>query len=136
MTKHLLTDDILLISIQKERGILTFRQAVYQLVCLIPEGKVLGYGQVAGLIGSPRAARQVGFALGALPVERAQPNATNAVPWWRVIRTSGQLALRGDQLRPIEQEWLLKEEGVCVMNNRVDMSTYGWLPGIKGADRL
>ena len=46
---------------------MSFRKRVYALVQTIPYGKVAGYGHVAAALGSPRAARQVGFALAALP---------------------------------------------------------------------
>ena len=75
---------------ERDRGALTFREAVYQLVSLIPAGSVLGYGQVASLLGSPRAARQVGFALRALLPQQADPQQEDCIPWWRVLRTSGQ----------------------------------------------
>ncbi|MHA6403659.1 MGMT family protein, partial [Escherichia coli] len=41
----------------------SFSQRVYAVVCQIPRGKVATYGQIARLIGSPRSARYVGYAL-------------------------------------------------------------------------
>ncbi len=100
---------------------LGFRQAVYAAVAVIPHGRVLGYGQVAAMLGSPRAARQVGYALAALP-----PDTT--VPWWRVIRSDGSLALQGDPGRGPLQAALLQAEGVELLDWRVEMSRFGWAP--------
>ncbi|HEV7735558.1 MAG TPA: MGMT family protein, partial [Candidatus Binatia bacterium] len=44
-----------------------FHREVYRLVRKIPRGRVVTYGQVAAMLGHPRAARAVGTALGSLP---------------------------------------------------------------------
>ena len=44
-----------------------FYEQVYELVRQVPPGKVVTYGQVAALLGSPRSARAVGYALRYLP---------------------------------------------------------------------
>ncbi len=100
-----------------------FRAAVYSAVRLIPVGRVLGYGHVAVLLGRPRAARQVGYALAAL-----EPGTD--VPWWRVIRSDGSIALQGDPGRGPLQAELLLEEGVEVRQWRVDMARFRWDPGL------
>ncbi len=102
---------------------MSFRKRVYALVQTIPLGKVAGYGHVAAALGSPRAARQVGFALAALP-------GGTDVPWHRVLRSSGHIAQQGDPGRPLLQRGLLEAEGVVVEQNRVAMDRYGWVfPG-------
>ncbi|MFB0536550.1 MAG: MGMT family protein, partial [Anaerolineae bacterium] len=55
-----------------------FFSRVYRLVSMIPRGKVASYGQIARMLGSPRGARTVGWALHGLP------EGTD-VPWHRVI---------------------------------------------------
>jgi len=50
-----------------------FNEKVYALVSKIPPGKVLSYGRVAQLIGVPRGARAVGWALHGLANERSVP---------------------------------------------------------------
>ena len=50
-----------------------FAQRVLHVIERIPAGKVAGYGQVAGLAGAPRNARQVGFAP-CPPVAAASPS--------------------------------------------------------------
>lgn len=98
-----------------------FRERVYAVVRGIPPGRVMGYGHVAAALGAPGAARQVGWALAALP-------AGTDVPWQRVIRSSGHLALQGDPARGTVQRLLLEAEGVALTGDRVPMDRYGWLP--------
>ena len=103
------------------RGEIGFRSAVWSMVELIPAGHVLGYGHVAALLARPRAARQVGYALAALPFD-------TDVPWWRVLRSDGTIALRGDPIRGPRQAALLRVEGVTVCDYRVDMARFRWSP--------
>jgi methylated-DNA-protein-cysteine methyltransferase-like protein len=103
-------------------GQLRWRGAVEAVVRAIPPGRVLGYGQVAALLGRPRAARQVGFALAALG-----PGTT--VPWWRVLRSDGSIALQGDPTRGPLQAAALRAEGIAVVDFTVDMAAVGWRPG-------
>ncbi len=60
-----------------------FKDRVYDIVAQIPEGRVMTYGQIAALAGSPRAARQVGG------VAHFGPP---GLPWQRVVNKSGGLA--------------------------------------------
>ncbi len=67
----------------------SFRQRVFHVVAAIPYGQVATYGDIAQLIGSPRAARQVGGVLKRLPEG-------SALPWHRVINRYGEISLTGD----------------------------------------
>jgi methylated-DNA-protein-cysteine methyltransferase-like protein len=98
-----------------------FNERVYEVVVAIPAGRVMGYGHVGAVLGSPRLARQVGWALAALPAGRD-------VPWQRVIRSSGHLAFQGDPVRATLQRRLLEDEGVVFDGDRVDMARFGWSP--------
>lgn len=98
-----------------------FRARVYAVVREIPPGRVLGYGDVAARLGSPRAARQVGWALAALPAD-------TDVPWHRVIRSSGHLAMQGDPGRALLQRARLEAEGVGWVGDRVPMGRFRWTP--------
>jgi methylated-DNA-protein-cysteine methyltransferase-like protein len=82
-----------------------FRARVYALVHRVPGGQVTTYGDVATLLGSPRVARQVGWALAALPPD-------TDVPWHRVINAQGRVSHRGDTIRATEQYRRLEGEGV------------------------
>ncbi len=75
------------------------------MVCSIPEGKVATYGQIARLIGRPRNARQVGYALAALPED-------HEVPWQRVVNIKGEISPRKQAGYDDYQRILLEEEGV------------------------
>ena len=80
-----------------------FYEAVYRVVVRIPTGRVMSYGQIATILGSPRAARAVGYALRACP---------EGLPWQRVINAQGKISIRGEMERPILQRLLLEAEGV------------------------
>jgi methylated-DNA-protein-cysteine methyltransferase-like protein len=98
-----------------------FHARVAAAVRLVPPGRVTTYGDVAGVLGSPRVARQVGWALAALP-----PGSD--VPWQRVINAQGRISHRGDPQRPGEQQRLLEAEGVCfaVSGRVVDFPQLRW----------
>ena len=80
-------------------------EQIYDMVCSIPEGKVASYGQIARLVGRPRNARQVGYALAALTEE-------NHVPWHRVVNTKGEISARSKAGYEDYQRILLEDEGV------------------------
>jgi len=99
-----------------------FARAVYALVRKVPRGRVVTYGQVAAILGHPRAARAVGTALSRLP-----RGLTTIVPWQRVINAAGQISLRGDYIRPDLQRRLLEEEGVEFDRGAsVDLKRFRW----------
>ncbi len=99
-----------------------FYTAVYRFVSTVPTGKVVTYGQVAALLGAPRAARAVGAALRNLPRPLSKK-----VPWQRVINASGGISFRGDVIRVEEQRWLLEDEGVEFDRHaKVDLTKYRW----------
>lgn len=94
---------------------------VYAVVRQCPAGFVTTYGQVATLLGSPRVARHVGFALAALAVAEAD----EPVPWHRVINSQGRISHRGDVRRATQQERLLKREGIVFdLRGRVDLRRF------------
>ncbi len=95
-----------------------FAERVLDLVARIPPGRVLTYGDVAERLGS-RAPRAVGTALARFG---------GGVPWWRVVRSSGDLAPGHER----EAAALLRAEGVALTvgpeGPRVDLATARW-PG-------
>lgn len=98
----------------------TFYAQVYALVHQVPRGMVVTYGQVAALLGSPRAARAVGYALRFLP-------AGSDVPWHRVINHRGAISLRIPAESPWTQRLRLEAEGVVFdAAGRVDLRHYRW----------
>jgi len=83
----------------------TFPRRVYAVVRTVPEGAVTTYGDVASVLGNPRLARQVGFALARLP------DGTD-VPWQRVINAGGGISFKGELGRAEEQRQRLIAEGI------------------------
>ncbi len=103
-----------------------FTRGVHQIVRRVPPGRVISYGAVAALLGSPRAARAVGA------VMRGLPDGTD-VPWWRVINGEGGISPRPSVHAARVQRALLEDEGVRFdRNGRIDWDRYGWSPDATG----
>ena len=93
----------------------------YDVVRRIPSGRVATYGQVAVEAGLPGRARQVGYAMAALP------NGSD-VPWHRVVNARGEVSRRagGTAFEQI-QRVLLEAEGVHFnAHGRIDLSRFRW----------
>jgi methylated-DNA-protein-cysteine methyltransferase related protein len=104
-----------------------FHEAVYRLVRRIPPGRVVTYGQVAALVGRPRAARAVGAALGALRAPRLDD-----VPWHRVVAAGGRCSHRDGFWAGVQRD-LLEAEGVRFgRGGAVDLDRHGWRPRSRG----
>ena len=86
-----------------DKPLTAFAAAVERVVADLRRGEVATYGEVAAEAGRPGAARAVG---------RAMADAGH-LPWWRVIRSDGSLALGDEQARR------LRAEGIVVVNGRV-----------------
>ncbi|MDV6234128.1 MGMT family protein [Leptospira ellisii] len=100
----------------------SFFREVYSVVKKIPKGKVSSYGRIAALLGKPRAARAVGYALNALSKDQEQK-----VPWQRVINSQGKISFRGDTGRSILQKKILEHEGIVFDSTEtVDWKRFGW----------
>lgn len=99
-----------------------FIEAVLEIADLVPAGKVLSYGDVAALLdsGGPRQVGSVMSRSGA------------AIPWWRIIRASGQSPI-GHEARALEN-YLLEETPLVGDSSapsgswRVNMSLARWQP--------
>ncbi|HEX5758813.1 MAG TPA: MGMT family protein [Thermoanaerobaculia bacterium] len=103
---------------------------IYAVVRRIPEGRVATYGQVAALAGIPGHAREVGYALHALP------DGADA-PWQRVLNARGEVSPRsGAGWAEGYQRHLLEEEGVAFdPRGRVDLARFRWEPDERPAIR-
>jgi methylated-DNA-protein-cysteine methyltransferase-like protein len=96
----------------------SFFEKVYDAVEQIPKGKVATYGQIAFAIGSPRSARQVGYALHVNP----RPG---IIPCHRVVNRFGALTPAFAFGGPEAQASLLKKEGVKISDGfTVDLDIY------------
>lgn len=93
------------------------------MIRAIPKGRVATYGQIATLAGYPGHARQVGYALHALPEG-------SRVPWHRVINARGALSLgRGVPGGELGQRFRLEAEGVEFRRDgRISLARFGWQP--------
>ena len=89
-------------------------QTIWDIVALIPRGRVATYGQVARLAGLARGARQTGYALRVAPAELN-------LPWHRVVGAGGRIAFPLHSASHREQVRRLRAEGVAVSAGRVDV---------------
>lgn len=93
---------------------------VYATVWQIPPGRVATYGQIARIAGLGRMARQVGYALHALPED-------SEVPWHRVVNARGEISLRSSSGAESLQRLRLEREGLRFdAGGRVSLAEFGW----------
>ncbi|MBW7944209.1 MGMT family protein [Patescibacteria group bacterium] len=100
---------------------MTFKEKVYEFTSKIPKGKVVTYGQLAALVGSPRAARAIGMCM------RTNPYAP-VVPCHRVVASDGSLVgySAGEGIKTKKQ--MLLAEGVIFSGDKVDLHHSQWHP--------
>ncbi|AKL95138.1 methylated-DNA-(protein)-cysteine S-methyltransferase [Clostridium aceticum] len=99
----------------------SFTEKVVQIISSIPRGKVMTYGQIAGLSEHPRAARQVVRILHSM-------SRKYDLPWYRVLNSKGQIGFK-DEEGFKEQKRFLELEGIEVgINGRIDLDIYQWHP--------
>jgi methylated-DNA-protein-cysteine methyltransferase-like protein len=100
-----------------------FPRQVYAIVASVPAGRVITYGAIAHLLGDPRKAREVGWAMA------ATPDQTPPVPAHRVINARGELSGGPAFGGYAVQRALLEAEGVQFLaDGRVDLDRFLWLP--------
>jgi len=92
-----------------------FFKRVYEVVEGIPFGKVVSYGQIAALLGNPKAARSVGWALSVCPEN---------LPWQRVVKADGSIT--GGSYSELRRELLIDEGVELLPDGRVDMQRFQW----------
>ena len=94
-----------------------FTLKTIRIIEYIPAGRVLTYGLIAELAGSPRSARQVARTLHSLSEKYN-------LPWHRVVNSKGQIALNSLEAKE-HQKLLLEQEGVTVSESySVDLDQY------------
>jgi methylated-DNA-protein-cysteine methyltransferase-like protein len=103
-----------------------FYEQVYAVVRRVPRGKITTYGRVAEMLGRPRAARAVGYALNGLKDKKGQAEYDD-VPWQRVINSQGRISIVNREHGAEQQADLLRLEGVRVSSDlRIDLNRYLW----------
>ncbi|MGQ1890404.1 MGMT family protein [Thermophagus sp. OGC60D27] len=96
---------------------------VYEVVKLIPPGRVTTYGAIAAAIGSPGASRMVGWAM-----NKAFSH-SDFVPAHRVVNRNGMLTGKHAFPNPETMQQLLEAEGLKVVNDKVvDFPKVFWQP--------
>ncbi|MCH1930032.1 MGMT family protein [Shewanella sp. A25] len=96
---------------------------IWQVVALIPAGKVISYGKVADFAGLPGRARYVSKALKGAPEHVA-------LPWFRVLNSQGKISFEKNSANFQEQMELLRLDGIVVNCGKVDLSEYEWQPDL------
>lgn len=105
----------------------SFYEKIYKLAKMIPRGKVATYGQIASLLGSPRSARIVGYALHIMPEDLLKQ-----VPWQRIINREGRISTTCREHSANLQAKILRSEGIKIniKNGQyfIDLKKYLWHP--------
>lgn len=100
-----------------------FFKDVFEVVRLIPKGRVSTYGAIAKYLGSAKSSRVVGYAMNASHSEKKY------VPAHRVVNRNGMLSGKHHFQSPTAMQDALEEEGVKVKNDLVvDFKKLFWDP--------
>ncbi len=104
----------------------SFYEMVYQVVKLIPKGRVTSYGAIAKYLGTASSSRMVGYALSAagLSIEK--------IPAHRVVNQKGLLSGKHAFGSATRMQELLESEGISVENDQVkNFKKYFWDPAFE-----
>jgi len=100
-----------------------FFEKVYEVACLIPEGRVTSYGAIAKYLGAARSARMVGWAMNKCSSYK------KPVPAHRVVNSQGLLTGKHHFGSPAIMQQLLENEGINVSNDQVqEFDKHFWDP--------
>ena len=100
----------------------SFFENVYLIVRDIPFGQVVTYGQIADLLGNPRMARQVGWAMN-------NSHILNNVPAHRVVNRDGLLTGKNHFPYPNAMKNLLESEEIKIQKDKIiNFNAYYWDP--------
>jgi methylated-DNA-protein-cysteine methyltransferase-like protein len=100
-----------------------FFKNVFDVVRLIPKGRVTSYGAIAKYLGAARSSRMVGWAMNAAHAQK------NYVPAHRVVNRNGELTGKHHFATPLLMQQLLENEGIHVEKDKVkNLKTCYWDP--------
>jgi len=100
-----------------------FFSKVYEVVKLIPPGRVTSYGAIAACLGTPGSARMVGWAM------NASHHSSDFIPAHRVVNRNGLLTGKHHFEPPSAMQELLESEGILVVDEQiVDFKRVFWDP--------
>jgi methylated-DNA-protein-cysteine methyltransferase-like protein len=110
-------------SLKKNNVVPDFFESVYQVVRLIPKGRVTSYGAIAKYLGTARSSRVVGYAMNAAHSQKPK------VPAHRVVNRNGLLSGKHHFETPFLMQELLEKEGVEIKEDVVqNFKTHFWDP--------
>ncbi len=100
-----------------------FFQSVYEIVKLIPQGRITTYGAIANALGTKKSARMVGWALNASNAQKLN------LPAHRVVNRNGLLSGKHHFDTPSTMQLLLESEGIQIKKHQIqDFTKYFWDP--------
>jgi methylated-DNA-protein-cysteine methyltransferase related protein len=98
-----------------------FTERVLEIIAHIPSGKVMTYGQIARIAGSPRGARQVVRILHSMSQKYK-------LPWHRVINSKGQIGIKEEELFLVQKLSLESEGIIFTGQNCINLEKYQYHP--------
>lgn len=94
-----------------------FTENVIHKILEVPIGKVATYGQIARLVGNPKAARQVSRILHSVSNKYQ-------LPWHRIVNVKGEIVISDVN----KQKSLLEKEGIVINSHMcINLDTYQWV---------
>lgn len=114
---------------ERMNGMNPFTEQVIQIIKSIPTGKVMTYGQIAKIAGSPRGARQVVRILHTMSTK-------HQLPWHRVVNIKGEIAIRDEESAYSQRAMLEAEEVSFRANGLVDLKKSQHVQEIKDVDLI
>ena len=103
-----------------------FYDEVYQVVRLIPRGRVTSYGAIAAYLGTKGSSRMVGYAM------NAAHTVFPTVPAHRVVNRNGLLTGKHHFGTSDEMMQLLNAEGILVLDDQVqNFKIFFWDPAVE-----
>jgi len=105
---------------------ITFFEKVFEVVKLIPKGRVTSYGAIAEYLGTKGSSRMVGWAM------NSSHHSTVNIPAHRVVNRNGVLTGKHHFGGPEIMKQLLESEGITIENDQiVDFEKHFWNPAIE-----
>lgn len=102
-----------------------FFQEVYEVVKLIPSGRVTTYGAIAAYLGTKKSARMVGWAMNAA-------HSLENIPAHRVVNRKGMLTGKHFFPSPTYMQELLEQEGIEVIEDVIqNFQKHFWNPAVE-----
>lgn len=104
----------------------SFYEQVYQVVALIPKGRVTSYGAIAAYLGSRGSSRMVGYAMNG--IHNSYPN----LPAQRVVNRNGLLTGKFHFGSPTKMQELLEAEGIKIESDQIqNFKSHFWDPAVE-----